>query len=103
MKAFLQQVAEAYIQYERQALPDYCFVFPNKRSATFFAHYIQQGLQVSGGGVMPQVTNITDFVGSFSELTEANRYDQLFTLFDEYRKLPDVDVDFDRFAFWGEM
>ena len=103
MKAFLQQVAEAYIQYERQALPDYCFVFPNKRSATFFTHYIQQGLQMSGGGVMPQITNITDFVGSFSELTEANRYDQLFTLFDEYRKLPDVDVDFDRFAFWGEM
>ena len=51
MKAFLQQVAEAYIQYERKALPDYCFVFPNKRSATFFTHYIQQGLQMSGGAL----------------------------------------------------
>ncbi len=103
MKTFLQQVADIYIRNERQALSNYCFVFSNKRSATFFAHFMQQGLLESGGGIMPQITNITDFVGSFSELTEANRYDQLFTLYDEYRKLPGVDVDFDRFAFWGEM
>lgn len=103
MITFLQQVAKVYVQNESHALADYCFVFPNKRSSAFFSHFLQQELSENGGGIMPQVTNITDFVGSFSNLTEANRYDQLFTLYDEYRKLPDVDVDFDRFAFWGEM
>ena len=103
MKTFLQQVAETYVSNEFRSLPDCCFVFPNKRSAAFFTHFMQRELAEAGGGIMPAITNITDFVGSFSELTEANRYDQLFTLYDEYRRLPDVDVDFDRFAFWGEM
>lgn len=103
MKTFLQQVADVYVQNERQFLSDYCFVFPNKRSATFFSYFLQQNLSESGGGIMPQITNISDFVGSFSSLAEANRYDQLFTLYDEYSRFPDVDVDFDRFAFWGEM
>lgn len=103
MKPFLQQVAEVYAREECPALPDYCFVFPNKRSAAFFTHYLQQEINAVGGGIMPQITNITDFAASFSTLNEANRYDQLFTLYDEYRRLPEVDVDFDRFAFWGEM
>lgn len=101
MTPFLQQVAKIYAERERENLADYCFVFPNKRSATFFAHFLQQ--QLSGGySIMPEVTNISDFVAGFSDLTEANRYDRLFTLYDEYRKIPGVEVDFDRFIFWGE-
>lgn len=101
MIPFLRQVASVYAANERENLLDYCFVFPNKRSATFFTHFMHQELGHSA--VMPCVTNITDFVAGFSPLVEANRYDLLFTLYDEYRRLPDVDVDFDRFLFWGEM
>lgn len=101
MTPFLRQVAGIYASRERDNLIDYCFVLPNKRSATFFAHFLQQELS-SEGGIMPDITNISDFVASFSDLTEANRYDRLFTLYDEYRKIPGVEVDFDQFIFWGE-
>lgn len=103
MNPFLKQVAYIYTLNERQKLADFCFVFPNKRSATFFTHFLKKEFG-SAGGILPEVTNITDFIGTFSPLlTEANRYDCLFTLFDEYRKLPGIDTDFDRFLFWGEM
>lgn len=102
MTPFLQQVARAYAVREADSLPDFCFVFPNKRSATFFTHFLKEEL-AGHCGILPEVTNITDFVASFSDLSEANRYDQLFTLFDEYRKMPDADADFDKFVFWGDM
>lgn len=102
MIPFLQQVAEVYAEKESDNLSDFCFVFPNKRSATFFSHFMEKALS-GQGGLLPEITNITDFVAGFSSLNEANRYDQLFTLFDEYRNIPGVETDFDRFVFWGEM
>lgn len=101
MKPFLRQVANIYATHETDNLMDYCFVFPNKRSATFFKHFLQQ--ELNGSNIFPEITTISQFVADFSPLVEANRYEQLFTLFGEYRKLPGVDVDFDRFLFWGEM
>ncbi|MCM1349381.1 MAG: PD-(D/E)XK nuclease family protein [Firmicutes bacterium] len=101
MTPFLQQVARVYARNETENLLDYCFVFPNKRSATFFSWYLDKELK--GTVMMPAAITISDFVASLSPLVEANRYEQLFTLFCEYRKLPGVDIDFDRFLFWGEM
>ncbi len=103
MTPFLQQVAEIYVARESDNLADYCFIFPNKRSATFFRHFLHQALAKKKKGIFPEITNITDFVAGFSDLTQANRYDMLFTLFDEYRKIPGVEADFDQFVFWGEM
>lgn len=98
---FLKQVAQAYINEERENLIDYCFVFPNKRSATFFGSFLSE---LSPGEIIePATTTISDFVASLSPYVEANRYEQLFTLYNEYVSLPDVDIDFDRFLFWGEM
>lgn len=102
MIPFLKQVASIYATNEPESLSDYCFVFPNKRSATFFAHFLHQTIGKQPI-FMPGITNISEFVSSFSDLQEATRYDLLFTLFDEYRKIPGVDVDFDQFLFWGEM
>lgn len=102
MTPFLKQVAAVYASNRCDSLPDFCFVLPNKRSATFFTHFLHQELSAKGG-IMPEITNITDFVSGFSQLSEANRYELIFTLFDEYRKIPGTDVDFDRFLFWGEM
>ncbi len=101
MTPFLQQVAALYAAKEKEQLLDYCFVFPNKRSARFFNHFMQT--ELGSNAIMPEITNISDFITSFSHLTEASRYDQLFTLFDEYRQLPGIDVDFDKFVFWGDM
>lgn len=102
MTPFLQQVAEVYATKEPDSLSDCCFVFPNKRSASFFAHFLQQAIG-DKPVFMPAITNISEFVASLSDRQEASRYDQLFTLFDEYRKIPGVEVEFDQFLFWGEM
>ncbi|MCM1292715.1 MAG: PD-(D/E)XK nuclease family protein [Bacteroides sp.] len=102
MTPFLQQVAGIYAEKEAENLDRYCFVFPNKRSALFFTHYLHKELK-DKAIFLPKVTNITDFITTFSDLKEANRYSQLFAIFDEYRKFPGVDADFDRFVFWGEM
>ncbi|MDE5801277.1 MAG: hypothetical protein K2H74_09695, partial [Paramuribaculum sp.] len=60
--------------------------------------------ELSGSVVlMPEISNITDFTSSLSDLTEATRYDMLFTLFSEYRKITDSDIEFDRFVFWADM
>lgn len=98
---FLRQVARIYAQHESESLLDYCFVFPNKRSATFFTSFLNE--ELTDETFAPATMTISDFVASFSDMVEANRYEQLFTLYSAYRRLPDVDVDFDRFLFWGEM
>ena len=103
MIPFLKQVAGIYAANERDNLIDYCFVFPNKRSATFFGHFMAEELGASA--LLPEITDISAFVASFSDLTEAGRYDMLFTLFDCYRRLPEYtgEVEFDHFLFWADM
>lgn len=44
MKPFLQYVAETYAANESENLIDYCFVFPNKRSSTFFASFLAKAI-----------------------------------------------------------
>jgi len=101
MTPFLRQVAQIYAANEADKLFTYCFVFPNKRSAAFFKHYLEECIESTV--ILPEITTISEFVTDLSPLTEANRYEQLFTLYDEYRKQPDVDIDFNKFVFWGDM
>lgn len=102
MTPFLQQVASAYVHNELPQLADYCFVFPNKRSGVFFRHYLS--LEAQGQPfIMPEIGTIAEVTDRFSALTEAPRLDQLFILYNEYRKLSEEVVDFDQFIFWGEM
>ena len=99
-KPFLQQIAEVYAANEPESLAELCFVFPNKRSATFFSNYMEQA---ATGRSMPAVKTISSFVADFSPRHPADRYEQLFILYNEYRKLSDDIADFDQFLFWGEM
>lgn len=101
MTPFLKQVAGAYCENERDNMLDYCFVFPNKRSGVFFKQHLSE---IAGPNfIMPEVTTISDFISSFSPLAEASRYEQLFTLYNEYHKLSEDLSDFDKFQFWGEL
>ena len=102
MTPFLRQVAEAYVKNEANRLNEFCFVFPNKRSATFFIRYLTEAL-AGRPAIMPEVSTLNDVVASMSDLMEASRLDQLFTLFNEYRAINGDEQDFERFLFWGEM
>ena len=115
MTPFLQQVAEAYIKAERNEMADYCFVFTNKRAATFFEHYLA-GMCGELPLIMPHTTTISDMMRSLTDLTPVSRLDAIFVLYHKYKELmtpaPEDDgewrddnerLDFDRFLFWGEM
>ncbi len=109
MEPFLSRIARAYYNSERHELLDYCFVFPNKRSVTFFRHYLEKCNADGRCLIEPKSTTISDFISEFSEFTEAPRYDILFTMYNEYRKIAEgmttdsAIEDFDRFVFWGDM
>ncbi len=105
MKAFLELVAQAYLDNARDILDDCCFVFPNKRSSLFFTRYMETLMKASGETMMmPEVATIDSLIGSLvPELVDASRYEQLFTLYREYRQLSPATLEFDRFRFWGEM
>lgn len=102
MTPFLSQVAQVYLDNEREEMMDYCFVFPNKRSGTFFRHYLHKLSEGRPLG-MPEIATIGDLTARLSSLVEAPRLEQLFVLYDCYRSLGGDTIDFDRFLFWGEM
>ena len=109
MAAFLQQVAQHYI--DSQALEDYCFVFPNRRSGQFFTHYLQQMLverDKSQGVVrphlMPCVTPINDLVAEMTGTTTATDIEMMFALYDAYcQVMGDRAQEFDKFIYWGQL
>ncbi|MDE5941126.1 MAG: hypothetical protein K2H14_03345, partial [Muribaculaceae bacterium] len=73
---FLQSVARAYAGNEPSRLLDFCFVFPNKRSATIFTDFmageIRRG-ERKDAVIHPECMTIVDFVGSFSSSVQADR------------------------------
>lgn len=107
--SFLGAVASAYAsRYEE--MTDVCFVFPNKRSCTFFLDALASAL---GPRAMlaPEVMDISEFVSRVSDREAAPRLDMLLRLYKVYCSLsgrsdslenPDSLLDFDRFAPWGE-
>ena len=62
-KPFLRQVAEIYASQEAGSLSDYCFVFPNKRSATVFSHFLAESLDKP---VLAPATSRQTAMNSFS-------------------------------------
>lgn len=107
---FLEQVARYYVEkYDR--LENYIMVFPNKRSAMFMKKYMQELLVKTTARpyFMPRFQTMGNFVSRFAPYPEMARDEQLFLLYDCYRRLltrlgRDSQLrDFDKFIFWGGM
>ncbi|WP_305300501.1 PD-(D/E)XK nuclease family protein [Muribaculum intestinale] len=103
MIPFLQRIADIYFDRHADSMADYCFVFPNKRSATFFRHFLGLHARTGSPLIEPEVTTISDFIADFSDYAVASRYDLLFTLYNLYNGLSPQIEEFDRFVFWGDM
>lgn len=117
MKPFLYSIAEAYLKHEAENLGDMCFVFPNKRSVTFFNHYLTAIIKkTSSAGnrpiLHPHTTTITEFTESFSNgYASADRLEMVFILYDIYRKtvrnlvgVSEADkIDFNKFVYWADV
>lgn len=103
MTPFLKRIADAYFKHHSDSLADFCFVFPNKRSATFFRHFLSMHAHAGTPFIEPEVTTISDFIAEFSDLVAASRYDLLFTLYNLYNSMSPQTEEFDKFVFWGDM
>lgn len=109
MIPFLKSIAKAYAA-RYPDLSEVCFLFPNKRSGTFFLKYLKEecGREVA---LAPEIKTITRFVEELSDRTVASRLDLIFLLYQCYREMrglplsvddPESAADFDNFCGWGE-
>ena len=99
MQPFLKTVAVNY--YKRYSdLSNFTFIFPNKRSGTFFLKYLRDCCEQPS--VAPLVKTISEFVEDVTETPVDNNIDLLFKLFVAYRDLVGETADFERFRSFGE-
>lgn len=108
MKAFLKVIAENYAS-RYPDLSSFRFVFPSKRSGTFFRKYLAESI---GGRSMiaPDITTVSDLAEELSGRIVDSRVDLLLTLYDAYCDLQRRDgiddsalTSFDSFRPWGDV
>lgn len=102
---FLQSVARAYASCGKD-LSDHLFVFPSRRSCTFFLKNLTNELH-GKVAMLPRVTTMSDFVEKASGRIVAGRIDLLFIMYQAYERLQKMEdapaiQEFDRFRRWGE-
>lgn len=110
MIPFLKSIARGYAS-RYPDLSEICFLFPNKRSGTFFLKYLKEE-SARHLVLAPEVKTITELVSDLSGRVVGSRLDLIFTLYQSYRELrglPPMDfaveedmADFDSFQGWGE-
>ncbi|MBQ6577248.1 MAG: PD-(D/E)XK nuclease family protein [Bacteroidales bacterium] len=116
MEPFLSQVARHY--YSNTQIGKYVFVFPNRRSMSFFRHYLSLAVKditlnvgaVANGGrarplIVPKMYTFGDFMYACSGASASDRVTLLLRLFDCYRKVggPGNADSLDEFIFWGDV
>lgn len=99
VKPFLMEIAERVSGYPE--LHTYTLVFPNRRAALFFQHYLA-GV-ISKPVWSPRLLSIEDFFTKHSQLTEPDRLTLIFKLHQVYGRVMNTQEPFDRFYFWGDM
>lgn len=109
-ESFLGALAKAYMQ-RNYNLSDYCFLFPNKRSGTFFLRHLSE-VRHRGVMIAPVVMGINEFTATIADRLPASRLDLIFRLYSIYRSIlrkgmsmmqDDDLIDFEKFVPWGEI
>ena len=112
MAPFLESIARAYFDNEADSLFEYCFVFPNKRSALYFMDYMNRIARENGRPLLlPATTTIVDLIESFSDSAPGDRLELIFILYNVYCNVikrrngaekADT-IDFNRFVQWADV
>jgi len=101
-KPFLRQVAEHY--FDCGSLEKMTFIFPNRRSLTFFRKHIGDlSLERKEPRLLPSLTTVSDFYSKASGLVAADRISLLLHLYECYSKLNRKAESLDDFIFWGDV
>ncbi|MEN9919479.1 MAG: hypothetical protein RL662_1915 [Bacteroidota bacterium] len=101
MIPFLYNVANTYYKQFGSKISQFSFVFPNRRAGLFFQKYLAE---IVGKPLFsPEILTIADLFARLSGLNVADRIEQLFLLYNIYKKSSGSSETFDEFLFWGEM
>ncbi|HON17627.1 MAG TPA: PD-(D/E)XK nuclease family protein [Salinivirgaceae bacterium] len=102
MEKFLQLVCkELAIRYKNDELSDFTVVLPGRRPEYYFYRALSEHLEKPH--LAPKIVTLSELAQSFSIWDMANDMELIFRLFVAYRKILNVDQDFNTFYFWGEM
>lgn len=102
MTPFLQQIARYY--YNKGAIQNKCFIFPNRRSMIYFRKYLCDEVVASAVPLLaPQMLSINEFFSRLSGVTVSSRVRLLVELYECYRKLNPMAETLDEFVFWGDV
>ena len=102
---FLEAVADRFVR--RGPLDRVCFVFPNRRSATFFKRYL--GIAAGKPVFVPNVVTIDELFARIAGMSETPEEVRLLDiLYREYVPLMPRPADkepesFDEFLYWGDI
>jgi CRISPR/Cas system-associated exonuclease Cas4 (RecB family) len=100
MKPFLVEVAETVIR-ENVRLDEVTVIFPNKRAALYFRHYLTE--KISNPTWAPRLYSIEDWMARLSEIKQLDKLDLIFRLYQTHTDIIKTGEPFEQFYFWGDM
>jgi hypothetical protein len=101
MNSFLYRVAQIYYSEHKESISNFSFVFPNRRAGLFFQHYLSR---IAAKPIFsPEILTINECFSMASKWQTADRFSNLFLLYQIYCEQSKSDETFDTFVFWGEM
>jgi CRISPR/Cas system-associated exonuclease Cas4 (RecB family) len=101
MSTFLGELAQSVIERYSDQLSEVQLVFPNRRAGVFFRKEL--GKLIDKPIWLPKIYSMEDFVVGRSELSQIDKLEAVFLLYEIYQKHQPEAEHFDKFYFWGEM
>ncbi len=102
MTPFLKQVAEHY--YRLGSIEERLFIFPNRRSMTFFKKHLSDCVRADRRVMpAPQMTTINDFFSKTAQMRTTDRISLLLKLYESYGRLNPKAEPLDGFIYWGDV
>lgn len=100
MKPFLVEVAEVVIR-ENVRLDEATVIFPNKRAALYFRHYLTE--KIDNPTWAPRLYSIEDWMAHLSEIKQLDKLDLIYRLYQTHTDIIKTGEPFEQFYFWGDM
>ena len=102
--AFLEQLANKFLEEHGKRLHEFVFIFPNRRAGLFFNKYLHQCKPKGTAIWAPQVYSINDFIAYLSPYAISDQLDLIFELYNVYNdQARNFPKDFREFYPWGKM
>jgi CRISPR/Cas system-associated exonuclease Cas4 (RecB family) len=100
MRTFIQEIADA-IRKDYSDWDNLTVIFPNRRASLYFRKALAE--QLDAPRWSPAILSVEEFIGSFSDLKEADKLSLIVTLYRVFKRVTNSDENLDHFYFWGEM